>query len=221
MTQDQVETVNLDGWVLRVRKPQGDAPHPVLLLLHGLTGDEDVMWIFTQRLARHYLTIAPRGLYSSSLGGYSWYHDQANDNPHVDDYRGAIDALLDLLQPGDFPTADFSRLSIVGFSQGAALAYTYAALHADKVHSLAGLAGFAPGGFAGLTGGRPLQGKPVFVAHGSEDETVPVERARRSVELLEQAGAQVVYCEEAVGHKLGSSCFRSMEAFFDQARGKE
>ena len=61
---------------------------------------------------------------------------------------------------------------------------------------------------------QPLQGKRVFVAHGNQDELVPVERARRSVELLKQAGARVTYCEHQVGHKLGAACFRSLQTFF-------
>jgi hypothetical protein len=32
--------------------------------------------------------------------------------------------------------------------------------------------------------------------------------------LLELGGASVIYCEDDVGHKLSSSCFRGMETFF-------
>jgi phospholipase/carboxylesterase len=83
-----------------------------------------------------------------------------------------------------------------------------------RVESLAGLSGFLPEGAANLVKERPLVDKAVFVTHGTQDDLVPVARARRSVELLEMAGAQVTYCEEQVGHKLSSACFRGMESFF-------
>jgi len=41
-----------------------------------------------------------------------------------------------------------------------------------------------------------------------------VERARESIELLERAGAQVIFCEAEVGHKVSADCLRSLEAFF-------
>jgi phospholipase/carboxylesterase len=54
----------------------------------------------------------------------------------------------------------------------------------------------------------------VFIAHGTTDNLVPVEMARESANLLKQAGANVTYCEEEVGHKLSAPCFRGLEAFF-------
>jgi predicted esterase len=46
------------------------------------------------------------------------------------------------------------------------------------------------------------------------DEMVNVQIARRSVELLKQAGADVTYCEDEVGHKLSAGCQRALETFF-------
>ena len=61
---------------------------------------------------------------------------------------------------------------------------------------------------------RVLAGKHFFVAHGTQDNLVPVERARESIELLEQAGAQVTFCEAEVGHKVSADCLRGLESFF-------
>jgi predicted esterase len=53
----------------------------------------------------------------------------------------------------------------------------------------------------------------VFVAHGTKDEMVTVERARASMQLLEQAGAEITYCEDEVGHKLSKDCLRALEHY--------
>ena len=76
------------------------------------------------------------------------------------------------------------------------------------------LAGFFPSGLEELVPNRPLEGRPFFVAHGTKDETVTIDRARSSIAWLEQAGAQVTYCEDDVGHKVGVRCLTALKEFF-------
>jgi predicted esterase len=103
---------------------------------------------------------------------------------------------------------------VMGFSQGAAMASLLAFLYPARVRKVGILAGFVPAGLDELTAQRPVAGKPFLVIHGTKDQTVPVERARASIGLLEQAGAQVTYCEEAVGHKVSVTCLRALKKFF-------
>lgn len=206
----------IDEWTVRIQTPGGPGPHPVMVLVHGWTGDENSMWIFSNRLPKDQMLIALRGLNTTPLGGFGWHPHQEGDWPSVDDFRPAIEGVLNLLKPGNFPEGKFDQMRWAGFSQGAAMIYTLAILNPEKVISLAGLSGFLPEGAEELARIKPLQDKPVFVAHGTQDDRVPVERARRSVTLLEAAGAQVTYCEDDVGHKLSATCFRGLENFFQR-----
>lgn len=133
--------------------------------------------------------------------------------PELKDYSDAIAIIEEIQKSEHFPHADFSNIHLVGFSQGAALSYSFAVTHPHRIRSIAGLSGFLPDGFQGLIATQPLAGLPVFVAHGSQDQLVPVDRARQGVELLQQLGARVSYCEDNVGHKLSASCYRSMQEF--------
>ncbi len=173
------------------------------------------MNVFVSRFPKEAILILPRGLYATPLGGYGWQPDHQKKWASITNFQPAVESLMDLLDPLLFPTADFKRLTLVGFSQGAALAYTFALLYPERVTSLAALAGFMPEGADACLKGEPhlLQGKPIFVAHGTKDEMVPIERAREAVALLEQAGAQVAYCESAVGHKLSAECFGGLGEF--------
>ena len=216
MPLDSLHKINIEGWIMRMRLPPGDDPHPLIVLLHGWTGDEKAMWIFAPRLPENAILLAPRGLYPASMGGFEWQENHTRGWPRWDDFLPVIDALLSIFIPENFASADLAQVSLVGFSQGAALAYSLVLLHPERVRSLAGLSGFMPEGAANLILKRPLEGKPVFVAHGKQDVLVPVDRARQAVSLLQQAGAQVSYCEHDVGHKLNAACFRSMQAFFEQ-----
>jgi predicted esterase len=60
-----------------------------------------------------------------------------------------------------------------------------------------------------------LDGKPVFIAHGVQDELVPVEQAREAGKLLDQWGAKVFYCETDGGHKVSKGCLKGMVNFLE------
>lgn len=213
--QANIETRQIGEWIVKQRKPAGEGPFPVIGMLHGWTGDEDSMWVFASRLPNNAFLIAPRGLYPSPLGGYAWHTQRSSLWPQIDDFAPAVAALLELFTPEHFPGGDFSQLRLVGFSQGAAMTFALGFQHPARVQALAGLSGFLPEGCAELAVGQPLLDKPVFLAHGTQDELVPVEKARLAVTILERAGATVNYCEHDVGHKLNAACFRSMEIFFE------
>ena len=110
-----------------------------------------------------------------------------------------------------------SQFDVAGFSQGGALTNVLALLYPQRIRKAAVLAGFMPGGVDDFLARRVLVDKNFFVAHGIQDELVPLERARQSIELLEQAGAQVTFCEAEVGHKVSVDCLRGLEAFWGNA----
>lgn len=45
------ERLDLGGVACRVRAPQREGAHPLLLMLHGYEGDEDVTWVSAARRA--------------------------------------------------------------------------------------------------------------------------------------------------------------------------
>jgi len=160
--------------------------------------------------------VAPRGLYAASKGGYAWHSDFSRAWVDIEDFRPAIEALWQLLTPQNFPEVDLNNIGLVGFSQGAALAYSMALTLPQRIHCLAGLAGFMPGNADRWVESQPLHGKNVFLAHGERDEIVRLDRAIHAVSVLERAGAQVTRCFDDVSRKLGGSCFRGLENYFRQ-----
>jgi phospholipase/carboxylesterase len=190
-----------------------------MLLIHGHTGDENVMWIFAQNLSPAYWMVAPRALYPSGAeqGGYSWSSRNAEteDRSSLEQLRPSAEALLRLVDEyAASINIDASTLDVMGFSQGAAMCSTLAFLYPQRIQKVGMLAGFVPGGLEELVSQRPVEGKSFFVAHGTKDETVTIETARASVEVLEKAGAQVTFCEDNVGHKVSVNCLRGLKTFF-------
>lgn len=202
------------NWVIRQRVPVGKHPQKLLLLLHGWTGDENSMWIFTPRLPDSYVIISPRAPYSTPLGGFSWHSNKLKGWPVFEDFLPVVEELLNLVSSINVPNLNVDRFDLIGFSQGAALGYIMALMYPDKIGKIAGLSGFLPANTENEITTEVLTGKKVFVAHGKLDDMVPIDKARRVVQVLQLAGAEVVYCEEDVGHKLSAGCFRGMDAYF-------
>lgn len=93
--------------VVQARIPPGEGQHPVFVMLHGWTGDENSMWIFAPRLPADAILLAPRGLYESPLGGYSWYPKIDRLWPRIEDFDEAIAGLRQILMPTFFPEGNF------------------------------------------------------------------------------------------------------------------
>jgi phospholipase/carboxylesterase len=115
---------------------------------------------------------------------------------------------------------DAQQFDLIGFSQGAVMVNVMGILHPHRVRRMGVMAGFVPAGLEHLISQKPLAGKNIFVAHGTQDQMIPIDRARTSIELLEQAGAQITYCEDEVGHKLSASCLRALENYLSTSDEK-
>jgi phospholipase/carboxylesterase len=208
--------IKFNNWTLRIR----EASHPssrFLLLIHGLTGDENSMWIFARNLPPEYWIVAPRAPYAAEPGGYSWRQSPSSDSgrPTIEQLRPSAEALIRLVDEYSASTEiDADTFDVMGFSQGAAMCNVLAFLYPHRIRKTGILAGFVPSGLEDFVSQHPLEGKPFFVAHGTKDEMVSVERARDSIAILEQAGAKVTYCEEEVGHKVSVNCLRALKDFF-------
>jgi phospholipase/carboxylesterase len=192
-----------------------------MLLIHGLTGDENSMWVFARNLPADFWMVAPRASHASQMkqGGYTWREPgpEAEDRPTFDELRSSAEALIRFVDEYAASVGiDASTFDVMGFSQGAAMCSLLAFLYPQRIRRVGMLAGFVPAGLEELITQRPVEGKPFFVAHGTKDETVSIERARASIELLEQAGAQVTFCEDDVGHKVSVNCLRALKTFFTE-----
>jgi phospholipase/carboxylesterase len=211
----ETQVIQFQGWTLRVQ-PAEVRPYRLLLMIHGLTGDESSMWVFARGLPGSYWVVAPRAPYPTEPGGFSWRPKPGSDlgRPALETLLPSGDALLSLVDGyAASEGLDSDQFDLIGFSQGAALASLVGLLHPGRVRKLGLLAGFVPSGAETLTEGQPMKGKSIFVAHGTLDTMVPVDRARASIRVLEQAGAQVVYCEEEVGHKVSAGCLRALHSY--------
>ncbi len=203
------------GWILRVQSPAVANSRKVLLMLHGWTGDENVMSVFGRKIPEDYWLLSPRGPVKADPAGYGWLAGGSPKNAKFSDYTIATDELDRQVKHWlEFLRISINKISIMGFSQGGAMALCYLLRHPDQVERVACLAGFLPAAVEEGLNPQSLSGKPVFIGHGSLDETIPIVLAQSAATVLQSLGAEVVFCQDEVGHKLGSECFKGLEAFF-------
>jgi phospholipase/carboxylesterase len=197
----------------RVRVPVASEPAPVLIMMHGFQGDQDVTWIFTRAVGPEWLVASPRAPLTAARG-FTWWDldDEGKITPGT--FQNALSWLERYIEGlAARYTVDLSRLVLLGFSQGGAMAYAYAItrrpLHPRSVAGVVSLGGFIPGIIP-----KPLPslvGLPVLAIHGTLDETIPITTAYKNREQLLAAGAELTFYEEPVGHKVGAGGMRELK----------
>jgi phospholipase/carboxylesterase len=215
-TVTEIQPLTFKNWIFRLHLAQAE-PVRLLILIHGWMGDENSMWVFARKLSPNYTILAPRGIYPVAEGGFSWREIRPGSwgKATIEDLRPAARNLLAFID--DWSTAsgiDAGQFGLIGFSQGAALAYTMALIHPERVKKFAAVSGFVPENGENLLASKLLSGKSIFIAHGRQDHVIPVEQARRAVKMQKRAGVQVTYCESEAGHKVSRDCLKAMELFF-------
>jgi phospholipase/carboxylesterase len=194
-------------------RPTAGEPAGALVLFHGRGADEHDLFPLLDVLdpERRLVGATPRGPLSLPPGGAHWYVLGGIGSPEPATFHSTFAAAADwldafLAQHGVAP----DRLVIGGFSQGAVMAYSLA-LGAGRPRpaAIVAFSGFIPtvAGFE-LDLSPPLP--PVAIGHGTLDSVIEVEWGRRAREVLERAGAEVLYRETPMFHQIDPEFARAV-----------
>ncbi|MFP5245915.1 MAG: alpha/beta hydrolase, partial [Thermoanaerobaculia bacterium] len=130
--------------------------------------------------------------------GWTWFEGWPPIHESVVESREEMLRFLDEIT-AQYPTPE-GKLIVGGFSQGALMALD-SGLRTQR--KLAGIIAMSGGLYehdlADLSHHKSL---PVLIAHGSQDDVVPVNYARRARRVLEDAGLDVDYSEYPMGHQV-------------------
>uniref|UniRef100_A0A7C4PKK9 Phospholipase/carboxylesterase/thioesterase domain-containing protein n=1 Tax=Anaerolinea thermolimosa TaxID=229919 RepID=A0A7C4PKK9_9CHLR len=210
------DTLNLleRGWVFRLRLPQQKSPARTVVMIHGWTGDETSMEVFSRALPQDSLIIYPRAPLPAHPSGFGWVEPREEIWPTMQRFEAVcqdlvsrLDSLLD-----EIGLPHSRRWNIAGFSQGGAMCYALGYYFPGRLEKIAVLSGYFPEPDPQLPSPN-LSGLSFFIAHGSRDETVPSEQAIRGLTWLKKAGARVIFCESPVGHRVSTDCMKGFQGF--------
>ena len=190
-----------DG-VLAIREPALPPPHQLLILIHGWGGNEHSLWDFTQGIPADYRVVAPRGKFFKAEGEYGWRPTILGRRSRLEENLAPAHDLLARIDTwASLSHVDASKFSLLGFSQGAALVYVLAHLFPKRLAHAIVLSGYPPRGLD--LSDANLKDILFLISHGTRDDIIDIEEARKALPMLGEAGARVTWIEEDVAHTPG------------------
>ncbi|NEM98401.1 alpha/beta hydrolase [Pontibacter burrus] len=176
-----------------------------LILLHGVGSNEQDLISLAQFMPGNFTVISPRGPFALGEGRYAWYQvdfstgkpsinaaQEAQSREIIKDFVAQVKAIYSI-----------DEVYLGGFSQGAIMSYTIGLTAPDLVSGVLAFSGrileeIKPS----VETADKLKNLSVFIAHGTQDATLPVHYAREAKTFLESKGITPTYHEVTMGHQI-------------------
>lgn len=193
--------------------------NPVIILLHGYGSNEEDLFSFAPELPEDYYVISARAPFTVPPYGYAWYAitfdadaNKFSDDNQAIESRDLIVRFIDELI-AKYPI-DANNVNLVGFSQGAILSYAIALSHPEKVNKVVALSGyFNENIIAENYKENNLSKLKFFASHGTVDQVIPIDWARRTPVVLNSLNITHTYKEYPVGHGVHPLNFKDFKDF--------
>lgn len=198
-----------------IRKPRTETTGkaPALIMLHGYGSDENDLFSFAGELPDELFIISAKAPYQMQPFGNAWYaiYFDAEDGKFSDDLqaiksrnliRDFIDEVIE-----NYPV-DPKNINLLGFSQGSILSYAVALSYPEKVKNVVALSGYV--NEAILKEGykkNDFSNLKFYCSHGSQDQVIPVQWARKTKPFLDRLKIENSYSEFPVGHGVAPQNF--------------
>lgn len=189
------------------RKPtkSSEGKAPLLLLLHGYGSNEEDLFSFAEELPEEYFIISAKAPIEMQPYGNAWYHISINpdgikssDNEGAKKSRDLIAAFIDeAINKYDL---DKHNVTLLGFSQGTILSYAVALTYPEKIKNVIGLSGYINEEIIDIKSNPSYAHLNIYNSHGSVDQVIPIEAARKTPDYLKNLGIESTLSEFPVGH---------------------
>ena len=181
-------------------RPDSDAM-PMVVVIHGRGADANDLadlapLLDTPTGARFVLPNAPKPFeaYPGMTFGWTWFEGWPPSKSSVAESRAVLLKFLDEVT-ARYPT---TSLIVAGFSQGGMMS-----LEAGLRREVNGIVVMSGGLYEeDLPDLRNAKKVPILLAHGTVDDVVPINYARRARLVLEDAGFDVEFHEYPMGHQV-------------------
>lgn len=206
----------------KIKNPDTSGKNPLLLLLHGYGSNEEDLFSFAAELPEEYYVISARAPYDMIYGSYAWYaiNFDADENKFSDieqakTSRDLISNFIDELV-AEY-AIDSENVTLIGFSQGCILSYAVAVSYPEKIKRVVAMSGYFNAEIATENfKENNFSNLKIFASHGSVDQVVPVDWARKAEPTLKQLGIDIVYKEYPIGHGVSPQNFYDFKNWLRQ-----
>ncbi|MGD9604021.1 MAG: alpha/beta hydrolase [Gammaproteobacteria bacterium] len=189
--------------------PAGGRP-PLLVLLHGIGGNEGGLFELAPRIDPRFLVVSPRAPFENTPGQYRWFDVEFTSGSLRVNVEEAESARLRTLQfINDVVMgygADPRQVYLFGFSQGATLAYSLLLTAPARMRGAVLVAGRVLPEIAPLAAdAASLRHLTLLIQHGREDPVMPLTRGVAARDLFADLGVPLGYREHPGGHRLSDA----------------
>lgn len=184
---------------------------PLLVMLHGYGSSEKRMSALFDAMPNGFTCAAPRAPKDIS-GDYGWFLlDYFLNNDFADVIAAATGVLAWVDQVKE--KYSFSSVSLMGFSQGMAMATTLLRLRPDAFSAVVGLSGFVIHNEL-LAASEPLAAqRPFLWAHDPADLVINPDATEFTAEWLAQNTELSQAFYEDLGHNIGPTELKDVSSF--------
>ncbi|MBL4662282.1 MAG: alpha/beta fold hydrolase [Flavobacteriaceae bacterium] len=195
---------------------------PVIIMLHGFGSDENDLFSFASELDPSYAIISLKAPITIQPTGNAWYHIYFDNNngKFSDDQQAIQSRELVVTCIDEIISAygvDPNRVTLLGFSQGTILSFAIGLSYPEKVKNIIGLSGYI--NEAILVDGyakNDFSNLNIYSSHGSVDQVIPVDWARKTKPFLENLKINCTYSEFPVGHGVAPQNFYELKEWLSE-----
>ncbi|MGB1308831.1 MAG: alpha/beta hydrolase [Oceanihabitans sp.] len=186
---------------------------PLLILFHGYGSDENDLFSFASELPEELFIISVRAPQAMQPYGNAWYtiNFDASGAKWSDDKEAATsrDVIAKFIDEAieNYPV-NKNNVSLLGFSQGTILCYAVALTYPEKIKNIIALSGYInPAILPEDIESKDYSKLNFYCSHGSVDQVIPVEWARKAPQFLTALKIKHTYSEFPVGHGVAPQNF--------------
>lgn len=191
------------------RREEELSSRPLLVLLHGRGSQERDLFGLVSLLPEHFVVASLRAPIAFSADSFSWFPPAEPGRPDAHAADRVVDTVLDWLD--SIPAR--AGVSLLGFSQGAAMAIHSLRRAPRRFTSVVALAGFViPGEQQGDTLIESLR-PPVFWGRDVADPVIPTDAVDRSSEWLPSHSALIERLYPGIGHSISGQEMADVSSF--------
>jgi phospholipase/carboxylesterase len=208
-----------------IREPKiRQESNPLLLLLHGYGSNEEDLFSFASELPDEYYVVSVRAPYDLQPYGHAWYaiHFDADENKFSDDAQAieSREIIMSFINEliAKYPI-DAKEVTLIGFSQGAILSYATALSYPEKISRVVALSGYLNEKIIveDYTS-KNIKDLKVFISHGTVDQVIPVDWARKAQPFLQNLGLDTTYKEYPIGHGVAPQNFYDFKNWLEETK---
>lgn len=189
------------------RKPSkpSTSKAPLIILLHGYGSNEEDLFSFAEEIPEEYFIVSAKAPIAMQPYGNAWYHITIDgDGVKSSDNEGARESRDIIAQFIDEIVAEYDvdkhNVTLLGFSQGTILSYAVALTYPEKVKNVIGLSGYINEEIIDLKSNPSYAHLNIYNSHGTVDQVIPVDAARKTPGYLKNIGIESTLSEFPVGH---------------------